>query len=182
MIEDREERKRRFAAARQARYRLRKGAQPHSQSFQRTKPWEVEGCSQRTWYRRRRTERLATGESTPTPLTLSQRALPQSVCTNVIEAMLSDKCLLASDFRVGVALISHLGSATTSAFPSHEKLAELTHMSVRNVINCLERLRDAGWIRWERANRQEVNQYELGIEAANVLSDSHPLRDGGGAA
>jgi hypothetical protein len=82
-----------------------------------------------------------------------------------IAAMGSDARLLASDFRIGVALLQHLGSAAGPVFPSQETLAELTHMTPRNVHNCLERLRVAGWIRWVRGNRQLANDYEFDVEA-----------------
>ena len=35
------------------RYRRKNGAKPREQSLSRTKPWEAEGISRRTWERRR---------------------------------------------------------------------------------------------------------------------------------
>jgi hypothetical protein len=45
-------RRKQKARERQERLRRRRGALPHSQSLSRTKPWEVEGISRPTWYRR----------------------------------------------------------------------------------------------------------------------------------
>jgi hypothetical protein len=53
-------RRKQRARERQDRLRRRRGARPRSQSLSRTKPWEAQGISRRTWERRRR--RAATGE------------------------------------------------------------------------------------------------------------------------
>jgi hypothetical protein len=45
-------RRKRDAAATRAR-RAKAGAKPHALSAEQTKPWEAEGISRRTWYRRR---------------------------------------------------------------------------------------------------------------------------------
>jgi hypothetical protein len=47
-------RRRQQTKERQSRWRLKRGAQPHTQSLRRTKPWEAEGISRTTWYERRR--------------------------------------------------------------------------------------------------------------------------------
>jgi len=44
---------------RQARLRLRRGVRPHSQSLSRMKPWETEGISRRTWYRKQKKEQAS---------------------------------------------------------------------------------------------------------------------------
>lgn len=83
---------------------------------------------------------------------------------DVIRVMLSDARLMASDFRVGVALLQHLGSDAWRIFPSQDLLAEETHMSRRNVIKCLDRLRLAGWLRWDRGHEQKSNEYEFDLD------------------
>jgi hypothetical protein len=49
-------RRKQRARERQARHRQRRGAQPHSQSYSRTRPWATKGISRRTWERRRKRE------------------------------------------------------------------------------------------------------------------------------
>jgi len=44
------------AKERQARFRQQRGATPHARSLSRTKPWETEGISRRTWERHRKQE------------------------------------------------------------------------------------------------------------------------------
>lgn len=83
---------------------------------------------------------------------------------DVSKAMLSDERLLASDYRIGMALLQHLSSDTWLIFPAHETLAALTHMKRGNVIKCLDRLRTAGWVRWTRGNRQKANEYEFNTD------------------
>jgi hypothetical protein len=46
-------RRKQKAKERQARLRRKRGAQPHSESLSRTKPWEAEGISRTVWYERR---------------------------------------------------------------------------------------------------------------------------------
>ena len=83
---------------------------------------------------------------------------------DVIRVMLSDARLMASDFRVAVALLQHLGSDAWRVFPSHDLLAAETHMSRRNVIKCLDRLRMAGWLRWDRGHEQRSNEYQFDLD------------------
>lgn len=96
---------------------------------------------------------------------------------DMLKAIGSDARLKASDVRVALVLFHHLNSSTWLLFPSHETLAELTHMSSRNVVTCLERLRDAGWLQWKRStSRTESNDYEflsdqLGEALANLKAE-----------
>ena len=80
---------------------------------------------------------------------------------DLTNALNSKKGLLKSDVSVAIALVKHLNAGSYAAYPSQETLSDITGMSVRNVINCLERLRDGGWIRWERGNRHKPNVYEF---------------------
>lgn len=80
---------------------------------------------------------------------------------DLINALNSKKGMLKSDVCVAVALVKHLNAGSYAAYPSQETLSDITDMSVRNVINCLERLREGGWIRWERGNRHKSNVYEF---------------------
>jgi hypothetical protein len=52
-------RRKRLARERQQRFRQERGARPHSQSVSRTKPWEAEGISRRTWYRKQKEKTYA---------------------------------------------------------------------------------------------------------------------------
>lgn len=54
---ERKERQRRAKADKELQKRAANGARPHAQSAARTKPWETEGVSRRTWYDRRRKEK-----------------------------------------------------------------------------------------------------------------------------
>lgn len=47
-------RRRRLAKERSARKRAKRGAKPHNKSFSKTRPWEAEGVSRRTWERNRK--------------------------------------------------------------------------------------------------------------------------------
>lgn len=85
---------------------------------------------------------------------------------DLIQALNSHKGLLKSDLSVATALIKHLGIESLQAYPSQETLSEITGMSVRNVIKCLERLRDGGWISWERGNMHKPNIYEFNEQKA----------------
>lgn len=51
-----EERRRRVAREGQRRYRRKKGVRPQSESLEQTRPWEQDGISRSTWYRRRKCE------------------------------------------------------------------------------------------------------------------------------
>lgn len=85
---------------------------------------------------------------------------------DLIQALNSHNGLLKSDLSVATALIKHLGIDDLRAFPSQETISDITGMSVRNVIKCLERLRDGGWIRWERGNMHKPNVYEFNEQKA----------------
>ncbi len=84
---------------------------------------------------------------------------------DVIEAMVTDKKLLASDVRVGISILNHVNGGTRQAYPSHAALAAKTHMTARNVIKCLERLRSAGWLEWARGDSRHANTYAFNPQA-----------------
>jgi hypothetical protein len=92
---------------------------------------------------------------------------------DLLHAINSDPHLQPSDVAVALALVKHLSVKTFSAWPSQETLAEITHMSVRNVDKCLKRLRHAGWLQWARGNMQKSNvysfdEYKVGQEIARM--------------
>jgi DNA-binding MarR family transcriptional regulator len=78
---------------------------------------------------------------------------------DVLDALCADKRLQASDFRVAHVLLQHLNARDWRTFPGQPTIAEITGMSVRNVAKCLARLRDAGWICWERGSHRKSNEY-----------------------
>ena len=63
------------------------------------------------------------------------------------------------------ALISHDKPGGAGIFPSQERLARMTGLSRRAVVNALARLRKAGWIEREktrgRSGRQTANRYRI---------------------
>lgn len=83
---------------------------------------------------------------------------------DLIKALVSDPALKASDVRVALALVQHLNAGSFSAFPSQETLAEIACMTARNVRDCLERMRQADWLRWDRGNRHKANEYEFNTQ------------------
>jgi biotin operon repressor len=80
---------------------------------------------------------------------------------DVVHAIVSDARLQPSDVRVAVAMMRFLSAGDLSLYPSQERLAAITSMSRRNVVDCLSRLKDAGWIVWDRGNRQLSNVYRF---------------------
>lgn len=95
---------------------------------------------------------------------------------DLINALNSDPDLKPSDVCVALALVKHLNIGSFTAYPSQGTLAEITHMTVRNVIKCLERLRAAGWLRWARGNMHKSNEYrfdehKVGREIARMKQD-----------
>ncbi len=80
---------------------------------------------------------------------------------DVAHALATDPELKASDIRVGVAMLRFLNAGTLTLYPSQERLAKLTHMSINNLVSCLNRLKLAGWIKWARGNRQLANVYSF---------------------
>ena len=100
---------------------------------------------------------------------------------DLIKALVSDPVLKASDVRVALALVQHLNAGSFSAFPSQETLAEITCMTARNVRECLERMRVADWLRWDRGNRHKSNEYEfneqkIADEVARMKRDEESRR------
>ena len=80
---------------------------------------------------------------------------------DAVDAIMSDGQLQASDKVVAVVLLQHLSGKTWRIFPSQTVIGEITHMTARNVRKCLERLRLAGWLRWERGRQRKANEYEF---------------------
>lgn len=80
---------------------------------------------------------------------------------DLISALASDRSLKPADVRVALVLVKHLNQGSFAAYPSQETIAEVTHMTVRNVMKCLDRLKASGWLRWQRGNRQKPNLYEF---------------------
>lgn len=78
-----------------------------------------------------------------------------------LEAMAADRRLKPSDFKIGFVLMSRLSQETMRTFPSQAYLGRKTNMSERSVRACLNRLRAAGWLKWDRGNRQKANEYEF---------------------
>ena len=100
---------------------------------------------------------------------------------DLIKALVSDRALQPSDVRVAVALVQHLNAGSFSAFPSQETIAAITCMSTRNVRDCLDRLRQAEWLHWDRGNRQKANEYEfdeqkIANEVARMKRDEESRR------
>ena len=78
-----------------------------------------------------------------------------------------------------IALVSHDRPNGKGVFPSHNRLAEMTSLSRRAVINALARLETAGWITWDqtrRRGRQTSNRYK--IQQAEMLGARGALRQG----
>lgn len=100
---------------------------------------------------------------------------------DLIKALCSDKALLPADVRVALALVQHLNIGSLKAFPNQDTLAEIACMSDRNVRTCTDRMREAGWLRWDRRNRQESNEYEfdadkIADEVARMKKDEEARR------
>jgi hypothetical protein len=63
---------------------------------------------------------------------------------------------------------AQLGAETgMGCVPSHSTIAKKLHVHRNTVMNHLEKLRDAGWVTWERTKKHGVNRYIL-------LSKSNP--------
>ena len=56
------------------------------------------------------------------------------------------------------ALISHDKPGGEGIFPSHERLARMTGLSRRAVVNALARLRKAGWVERHKGRRRDGRQ------------------------
>lgn len=80
---------------------------------------------------------------------------------DVLDAMAGDRALQSGDFRVAFVILQHLNSKTFVAYPSQQTIAAKAGMGERNVDKCLKRLKAAGWLRWERGNRQKSNTYSF---------------------
>lgn len=78
---------------------------------------------------------------------------------DMIDAMMVDDRLHPSDFKVGVALLQFQNSQTGELYPSQAALAETTGIAERTIRACLTKLRETGWLRWDRGNRQKANDY-----------------------
>jgi hypothetical protein len=87
---------------------------------------------------------------------------------DLIKALCSDRALQPGDVRVALALVQHLNIGSYKAFPNQDTLAEIACMTDRNVRICTDRMRKAGWLRWDRGNRQKSNEYEFD---ANKIAD-----------
>ncbi|MGV8952821.1 MAG: helix-turn-helix domain-containing protein [Cypionkella sp.] len=82
---------------------------------------------------------------------------------DMMDAMMVDHRLKPSDFKVGYALLHFMNGSNGDTYPSNETLAEVTGLSMRTILYCLENLRDTGWITWWRGNRQRSNDYDFDI-------------------
>lgn len=80
---------------------------------------------------------------------------------DVEHALATDSRLQASDVRVAVVMMRFINAGTLTLFPSQELLAKRACMSLNNVVACLKRLKAAGWICWDRGNRQLANVYSF---------------------
>ena len=83
---------------------------------------------------------------------------------DVAHALAFDPALKASDVRVAVAMLRFVRSVDLTLYPSQERLCSLTSMGMRNLRDCLDRLRTAGWIAWDRGNRQLANVYRFNAD------------------
>lgn len=88
---------------------------------------------------------------------------------DMINTLLLDPRLQPSDFKVAVAVLQFMNGETGMIFPSQETIAEIVHMTVRNVGKCLKRLRQADWLSWERGNRQMSNRYVFETKNLNLM-------------
>lgn len=70
-------------------------------------------------------------------------------------AALRDRSLNAAPRAVLVALAEHVGQETAVAFPSRQRLADLTGYSAKTVSNALWELRSAGFVIWKRGARPD---------------------------
>lgn len=80
---------------------------------------------------------------------------------DVVDALLSSPELAPSDIQVAILLLQHLNGKTWKIYPSQELVAEITHMSARNVRKRLDQLKNTGWLRWERGHLKKANEYEF---------------------
>lgn len=83
---------------------------------------------------------------------------------DLIKGLLLDPNVRHSDFRVAVAVVSHLSAKTMDCYPSQDVLARECHMTARSVRLSLDHLRDIGWIGWKRGNRQLANIYSFQVD------------------
>lgn len=90
---------------------------------------------------------------------------------DLINAMLIDPRLKASGFRVAVVVLQFLNSETGQCNPALGTIAELVNLSVRTVENGLVSLRETGWIRWTRGNRQKSNHYQFDMTNVGAMLD-----------
>jgi len=95
---------------------------------------------------------------------------------DLINALNSDPALKPSDVAIAVALTKHLNAGSFEAYPSQETLAEITHMGVRNVTKCLDRLKVTGWLHWSRGSMHKPNVYsfdqlKVGQQIARMKQD-----------
>ena len=102
---------------------------------------------------------------------MEKRASFTSRKLDVIDALLVDPRLSPADFKVGVALIQFLNGKTGALFPSNAAIAENVRLSERHVRTCLSKLRDAGWLRWRRGNRQLANEYQFDLTNLEAMLD-----------
>ena len=98
---------------------------------------------------------------------------------DLINALLVDPRLIPSDFKVAVVLVQFMNSETGMIFPTLETIADIVHMSTRNVEKCLVRLRQAGWLVWKRGNRQMPNVYEFDTKNVRAMLDYRTSIDDG---
>lgn len=85
---------------------------------------------------------------------------------DMIDAMMVDDRLSPKTFKVGVALLQFQNSRTGELYPSQAVIAETTGIPERTVRDCLGSLREAGWLLWDRGNRQKANEYSF--DHANI--------------
>jgi hypothetical protein len=98
---------------------------------------------------------------------------------DLLNAILIDPRVNHSSFRVAFALVQFMNAKTGLMCPAQETLAERACMSVRNVQDCLNELRETRWLNWTRGNRQQSNSYEFNSTNVSYMLDRRTSLDDG---
>jgi len=96
---------------------------------------------------------------------------------DILDAISMDPRVTNGEFRIAYRLAQHANSKTGAIFPSQDRLASQTGMTIRGVRNCIAGLIKKGWLRARRPNRRLSNFYEFDGRHVNPILDRQIMLD-----
>jgi hypothetical protein len=87
-----------------------------------------------------------------------------------LKCVAHDKRIPPRAFEVAFAIVQHVNAKTQRTNPSDETISDETGSCLRDVLRARKRLRDAGWLTWERTGG--TNVYQMLFAIINAMLDS----------